>query len=439
MGQEDHHEPHQRWYKLDNAGNLYSALISSRTSTVFRLTVGVDHQVDPQCLQAALDIAIQRFPYFQVNLKRGLFWYYYEHTDKRPLVERESHYPCKTIRQTSGVFPFRVLYYNSYVHLEISHSVADGFGGIQLLRCIIIEYFRLKDAIVSTELDKYGIIDLDSPVDAEEYEDAFARYYEPQMPPPPKSEPAYHLPFPLLDKGQYLLVTGISPVKPLLKLAREAKCTLTQYITALYFESLQEYALSHVKRRKNGYGKGRIAINIPIDLRKFYPTKSLRNFFVSLNPAIDLSLGEYSREELISFVRDYMGLYINEKNIKRYISRNVRNEEFVFLRVIPLWFKRLIMPIIYNIYGERGYTSSVSNLGRITFPAEIADRVTLFEGFPAPSGGNALKIVMASYADKLYISFGKTTAETAVEKIFFSKIRALGVPVKIEGNQLNTY
>lgn len=432
-------QPKKGWYRLDNAGTLYSSIASSRLSTLFRMTVGLTEPVDPAVLQEALDHVMVRFPYFNVTLRRGFFWYYYDHFEGRPLVEQEAHYPCKTIRQKKGVFPFRILYYGRFIHLEMSHSICDGYGGLAFLKPLVLEYFKIKDGIVCKELG--DIIDINAPVDPEEYEDAFKKYCEKKVPSPERDKKAYHLPFELLDKGQYLLLTGIVSVKEILTVSRSHNCTLTQFITALYYESIQEYILGLAKKKqaRSGHTRANIAINIPVDLRGFFPSKTLRNFFISLNPAIDLQLGVYSREEIINLIKGYMGLYINPKNINRYVSRNVQNEEFLFLRVIPLWVKRLMMPLIYKRYGERGYTSSVSNLGHIKMPEEVRDRITGFEAFPPPSAGNKLKIVMASYGDKLFISIGKTTLAKDIERIFFRKIRKLGVHVRIEGNQLNYY
>ena len=429
----------KRWYTLDNAGTMYSSIASARSSTVYRMTFGLRENVDPDILQKALDNVMVRFSYFNVTLRRGFFWHYYEPSENRPRVERESHYPCKAIRQKKGAFPFRILYYGRYIHLEMSHTICDGAGGVAFMKPLIVEYFRLKEGIVCAP--GQGVIDLKSPTDPEEYEDTFKKIYQKRVPPPPRGEKAYHFPFELLDKGQYLLVTGKSPARAVVNLAKSYDCTVTQLVTALYFECIQEYILSQVRRRRSKYGRTRekIAINVPVDLRAFFPSKTLRNFFISLNPCIDLELGVYSLEELITFIKGYMGLYINDKNISRYVSRNVRNEKLLVLRIIPLWVKRLLMPMIYKRYGEQGYTSSVSNLGVVTLPREIADRVESFEAFPPPSPGNKLKIVMASYGGTLAISFGKTVRETDIEKIFFRRLRKLGVPVKIEGNQLNFY
>ena len=179
----------------------------------------------------------------------------------------------------------------------------------------------------------------------------------------------------------------------------------------------------------------RIAINVPVDLRKMFPSITLRNFFISLNPELDLALGYYTRSEIIEQIKGYMGLYMNRKHINRYISRNVRNEQLIFLRIIPLWVKKLFMPIVYKRYGERGYTSGLSNLGVVTVPVELKPYVRSFEVFPPPSAESRLKLVTVSYDDRLALCFGKTTSETVIEKIFFRKIRQLGIPVKIETNK----
>ncbi|WP_243135858.1 hypothetical protein [Acetobacterium tundrae] len=431
MMEEKQHK--NNFYSLDNAGFLYTAIASSRMSTVYRISVGLSDQVDATILQKALEQIIHRFPYFQVTLKRGFFWYYYQHTEAIPKVGEETYYPCKTMRQRQGkTFPFRVLYYKSYIHVEFNHSICDGAGGLVFTQTLLIEYFKIQKGISPKNLGK--AMDIESEVDPKEFEDSFKVYYKGKVPSPPSSKKVFHFPFELLDKGEYLLLTGIVPVDPLLGLAKIHQCTITQFMLALYFESIQEYIqglpMSEKKKQRQ-----LIAINVPVDLRKMFPSITLRNFFISLNPEIDLAFGYYTREEIIEQIKGYMGLYMNRKNINRYISRNVRNEQFIFLRIIPLWVKKLLMPIVYNRFGERGYTSGLSNLGVVSVPEEIKAYVKSFEVFPPPSAESRLKLVMVSYNGSLSLSFGKTTGETVIEKIFFRKIRMLGIPVKIETNK----
>ncbi|WKY47191.1 hypothetical protein Q5O24_12600 [Eubacteriaceae bacterium ES3] len=421
------------FYSLDQAGFLYTAIASSRMSAVYRMSAGLNEAVDPQILQEALDHVIIRFPYFQVSLKRGFFWYYYEHTENKPVVEEESHYPCKNMRQRQGkTFPFRVLYFKRYIHVEFNHSLCDGGGGIIFLQTLLIEYFRLKKGIVPVDI---GIAkDLSSEVDPREFEDSFKVYYKEKVPPPSGTKKVYHFDFELLNKGEYLLLTGKVPLEPIYQLAKENKCSITQYLLAFYMESIQDYIknsdLSERQKRRQ-----RIAVNLPVDLRKMFSSITLRNFFISLSPDLDLSLGYYTREEIIEQIKGYMGLYMNKKHIYRFISRNIRNEKFIVLRVIPLWIKKIAMPILYKRYGERGYTSGLSNLGIVRLPREIEPLVDSIEVFPAPSSESRLKLVMITYNGQIALSFGKTSANTSIERLFFTKIREMGIPVKIETNK----
>lgn len=66
---------------------------------------------------------------------------------------------------------------------------------------------------------------------------------------------------------------------------------------------------------------------------------------------------------------------------------------------------------------------------------ELKPYVRSFEVFPPPSAESRLKLVTVSYDDRLALCFGKTTSETVIEKIFFRKIRQLGIPVKIKTNK----
>ncbi len=65
--------PSKQWFKLDTAGKMYSSIKSSRATTLFRLSADLKKNVDPDILQLSLDHIIERFPYFNVNLRRGYF------------------------------------------------------------------------------------------------------------------------------------------------------------------------------------------------------------------------------------------------------------------------------------------------------------------------------------------------------------------------------
>lgn len=420
------------WYKLDNAGKLYPSIVSTRMSTVFRTSIELTEDVDPKVLQQALHQIIERFPYFKVNLHRGLFWYYFEYSKKLPKVEKETYYPSMFLKyKKKETFPFRILYYKHYINVEFSHSIADGYGVITFAKTLLLHYYNIKKGIVCQTLE--GAIDINTKVDPSECEDAFNKYYNKKIPVPNRHKKAIHLPFPLIEKGKYMLLTGVVPVEAMKEQAAKLECTITQMITAYYFDAIQEYIFS-VRGRKGRKLIGRIVINMPVDLRQMFPSKTLKNFFISITPEIDLRLGHYSIEEIVKYLKGYMSTNINPKIISKYISRNVKNERKLFIRILPLWFKNMIMPTIYSRFGERGYTSSISNLGIIRLPMEIDQYVKKFEIYPPPSIENKIKLAVVTYKDKMALCFGSTVYNTEVEKIFFRKLRKLGIPIKIETN-----
>lgn len=410
------------WYKLDNAGKLYPSIASSRVSTVFRLTAVLTENVKPITLQRALEHTAKDYPLLNVRLRKGLFWFYFEHNPLPPILEKEQYYPCTSLSLKSAMpIPYKVLYHNNRIHLEISHAIADGYGALIFIKALIKEYHRLLSSKAKEDI-------MEIPLQALA-EDAFQKYYEKNIPPPPKVERAFHFPFKLIEKGTYEVTCGIYSASAFKALAKANNTSPTRFLLCLFFETLLAY-LKETKADPKA-----IVINVPVNLRGLFDAQSMRNFFVSVTPSIDPRLGNYSRRELLDYIDHYFGLTLNDKFLKRYISRNVRNERLWHIRMIPLAIKNKVMPLIYNYYGESSYTSSLSNLGPVGIQEPYGDLISRFEVVPPPSEGNIIKVTAITYRDVSTISFGSLTQDKTIEKIFFRKLRKENIMVKIESNQ----
>ena len=55
-------KPNSKWYKLDSAGTLYSALQKEEYSAIYRFSALMEKDVDPAALQRAIDRCMPRFP-----------------------------------------------------------------------------------------------------------------------------------------------------------------------------------------------------------------------------------------------------------------------------------------------------------------------------------------------------------------------------------------
>ncbi len=412
----------KRWYKLDNAGKLYPSITRTRISTVFRLSATLFEEIDIKKLQNALDKSIKRFPYFNVTLKRGFFWYYFEENHKKLEIEKETYYPCMFLSyKKSGTFPLRVLYYKNRISVEFSHSITDGTGAMAFLQYLIEEYLIEKGLEIKERI-------LDDIIDEEEWQDSFKENYKKEVPPvvPPKKAEKFRMP--LINKGEYYIINGSCKVEDLKKFSKKYDSTITEMLIAIYFETLTDFFSG--KKVKNP-----IVLNVPVNLRKIFNSKTMKNFFISLTPQIDMRLGKYTREELIEYIKSYFKLRVKEKNFLKYIKRNVKGEHVFIVKIVPLFIKNLAISMAYNKLGESSYTSGISNMGLVKFrDKKIDDYIKSIHFYPPPSRENKIKLGIVSYKDKVQITFGKLTTNTEIEKIFFRKLRKEDIRVKIATN-----
>lgn len=417
----------KRWYRLDNTAKIFPSIISERLTTVFRISAILIDTVDPPKLQDALDRSIQRYPYFRVQLKRGFFWSYLQESPLQPLIEQEREQPCRKMSKWfDQKFLFRVLYYNKRITVEFSHTITDGTGALLFIKELLHQYTSQTASDGCPE----GYITTDTR--NKEEEDSYLTYYKEDIPPPRTGGVgAFHLPGPLLPKNQMRVITGIMPVAEVKSVAKRYGVTITEFLLSSYLWTLQEF---NKKNNKKRYLKP-LRLMVPINLRNLYPSKSIRNFFLSILPEIDLRLGDYEFDEICQKVHNYMQIEINEKYINQQISKNVSTERNPFIRLIPQIIKAPIERIIYNVLSNRRHSGVATNLGIIKLPEEVGTHITGFRFIPNPNPVTKINFGVVSYKDEMALSFGSLTQYRLIEKLFFRKLRSLGIPITIETNE----
>ncbi len=420
------------WYKLDNAGKIYPALLSQRTSSLFRLSFTLKEPISLPLISRALKDTIGRFPYYRVSLKPGFFWYFLEGNPRYPRIEGDSLYPCQKMPlKKRGRFLFRVRIYKNRIALEFSHILSDGNGALIFLKTLTARYLTLKGHEIEPDREE-GILDLKEAPDPLEYEDAFHKHFDKTIPEASRGARAWHLKGSMLPRGQYNVITGILSAAEVKTEAKKHDVSITEFLIAQLIASFQEHMENLEIPRKKMMP---IRMNVPVNLRSLYPSRSMRNFFLSVEPWIDPRLGHYEFQEICAKVHHYMRYEVDRKFLNQQITRNMKGELNIINRLFPLHFKNLIMPSIYRILGENNYTSGFSNLGRITLPPSMAPHVQAMDFYPPPSTGNKVKCTVLSYNDQLRISFGSLIEETELERLFFTGLRKKGIHVRIESNR----
>ena len=134
-----------KWMKLDNAALIYPATMNRSWTALFRLSATLSEPVDEDILEVAQKRTLRRLPWFAYKLKRGLFWFYLEHSDDLPKIEQDVANPCVRMRlNENDGFCMRVRYYQNRIAVEFFHVLTDGTGGQVFLQTLVAEYLRLK-------------------------------------------------------------------------------------------------------------------------------------------------------------------------------------------------------------------------------------------------------------------------------------------------------
>jgi len=77
------------WVPLDHAAKLLISGIKKTETQTFRITCELTESVDPILLQLATEFTLDHFPSYRFIMRKGVFWYYLEDSDKIPVWARE--------------------------------------------------------------------------------------------------------------------------------------------------------------------------------------------------------------------------------------------------------------------------------------------------------------------------------------------------------------
>lgn len=428
MSRKDKQGQQLRWMRLDNAAKIYPAARRRNWNNVFRLSVTLKEDIDPDTLQKALDHIIVRFPSIAVRLRRSAFWYYLEQIPHAPKVMPEysyplTHFPFDDILTCA----FRVLYYRGRIAVEFFHAIADGNGGLIFLKTLAAEYIRLRHGAEIPCTD--GVFDIDEPVPEEELRDDFPRYSGKTSAKRGEAT-AYQLKGTLEADGYKNIVIGELDAKEVVAKAHEYGVTITELMAGVMIRSfldIQEQRIPEKRRRP-------VKVLIPVNLRRMFPSRTLRNFVLYVTPGIDPALGDYTLEEILGELHSIMQIELSPKRMAARIRANVKMEQILPLKLLPLFIKNIGMKIVYDLTGEKKSCITMSNLGMVRVPAEMApyiDRFGFTLGVQHTSPNNCTII---SYGGRLYVTMIRSIEEPVLEQRFYTTLRKIGLSVRVESN-----
>ena len=417
----------QNWYRLDNSALIYPAVMRRDWAAVFRVSITLNDSIDPSVLQRALEDTVKRIPAFRLSLHRGLFWFYLDTNRHMPHVEPDVLNPCKKIEQDENEgYLFRVRYYRSRIALEVFHSITDGTGAMIFLKTLAARYLMLLGhPIEAVE----GVLDCDQPPLPDEMEDSHSRYAQFKHIEKRRESKAYHPRMVRQPVHTLNIITGSMPVEQVRQRAKALDVTINDYLAGALCYAF--YQLQKQEGRKRQYP---VKVSVPINMRTFHPSETLRNFSLFINPEIDPKYGDFTFEEIVQQIHHFMRLRLNKKYLNAVLSANVGNQKNRFTRIAPLFIKNIVMDIAYRLYGESRYSVALSNLGVMKTPPSMAPFVERFDFIMGPPRTNLHGATAVSYKDILYVTISSVVEETDAERLLFTELVKRGISVKIESN-----
>ena len=99
---------------------------------------------------------------------------------------------------------------------------------------------------------------------------------------------------------------------------------------------------------------------VPVNLRRFFPSITLRNFSLYVRTKFNIDK-EISFPEIVAKVKEDFSEELQKDKLQARIVANVKWEKHFLMRIIPLFMKKIGFKIGYNIFGESANSFSLSN------------------------------------------------------------------------------
>lgn len=412
------------WDKLDNTANLFPVIATEDMTNVYRISVTLTEEIDRILLQESLNRILPQFLVFRMRLRMGVFWYYFEeNTRPAPIVREEYSSPGAYIdKSRNNHYMFRVTYYKCRINLEVFHALTDGAGGIIFLQELIYQYLRLKyPEILKVEKDKISSgIFLDK-------EDSYVKNFKKGHPKVYQSERALTLNGERLSKGEMGVVHGYMPVDQLKKAGKKYGVTINQYLVGVFVYCIYKEYL------KEQPSKIPISCCVPVNLRPYYDSHTMKNFFAMVSAVFRPEKEQYTLAEVIEIVAESLREQITPENLNNIMSYNVSNEKNWILRAVPLVVKNVVMKRIYGI-SAKATSATVTNIGNIELREPYQKYVEHFYTTLSMSKGQNIKGGICSYNGILTFTFSSVLLDLSIQKRFFQLIAEDGVAVAVESN-----
>lgn len=396
---------------LSNSDTIFPSTISKKQHHLYRCSMTLNESIDPEIMQRALDKTAPRFPFIAARLTTGLFWYSLTPAPNIRLEREQGRVMRHMTKREMKTACLRVMYEGAELIAEFFHALGDGCAAMVFLRTLAAEYILQRyGAVIPPEK---GVLSREDAPDPVEWHDSYQDYAGGKAN-PRNAKAAYTLKGEPLPDGRLHKRILTLRAEAALRRAKENHVTLNEYLVAIMLMTLQ-------RMRRESRDKQRrrlLSIAVPVNLRKLFPSETLRNFSLCASADIDPEKGEWLLPEVCARVHNQLALAITQKEMAAGITTNVRITNTWLFRAIPLPIKDGLMRFAYVIFGIKACCLSLSNLGRFELPEAMKPYVSDVSCFMDANPRSTNSCAAITYNDRLHLCFCRSIKDTRLETMF---------------------
>ena len=412
-------EHSSRWRKLDNAAQAFPAATGKKDTRVFRFYCQLKEDIQADLLQKALEETMEHYPGFSMVLRKGLFWFYLEQRDLPAKVEEEKRPPCSEIYVPDHkTLLFQVSYYKTRINFEVFHALTDGTGAMLFLKELVSNYL-----ILCHPEEIFSKVSEDMLTETDFEEDSFSQYYSSDAPRKRESKkPAFQLKGEKLQQEDMSITEVRIPVKEIHSRAKAAGVSITVFLTAALIWAIHEEVPQNQLKKP-------IGLMIPVNLRNYFPSQSMANFFGWIEISCYFQ-PETTFKDILESVKEQFKKELSRDVIAAKLNDLVSLEKNPVLRLVPLEIKTPFL-LAGTTLGGRSITAIYSNVGIIRMPEEYREYIQRFGLFAST---DSLQLCSCSFGDEMVLSFTSKIPNGNIERNFMEKLKEEQVSCEIREN-----
>lgn len=409
--------------RTDSYGKIFLYTTQEDVACVPRHRIRMSEPVSPSCLLKAVKTALLRFPHMMLGLAATDTQYQY-----RLLVEEPVVLPFDGITQRYTIgsedthgYMFLVGYNKDTIYMEYQHSISDGRGFEEFIRCVLFNYCEEcgypveNDGTVRTS---------DSSYVSEESEDAFRRLDA--MEPSPagiyQKPAALHADSLTWGNDSPEVVTEITfPFKALHDRAKEYGVSPLSMIAPMF---------SRAFYHKFGEGHDEPVISeIPVDLRQVIPSLTTRYFVCFIDLPYEAAYNDMPLPEVFRKTKAFLNSQMATEQLLYRAKRASSVCRELHERDMPLEQKEAeARQIARQFVVDDSFL--ITNVGQFRLPESMRPYV-LDYGAVLPCSVQPFAMLISSYNGKMKLSIAQRDHDFQVCADLRNQLEGLGVPTEM--------